>query len=61
MAANIFLFFYSVQGVGGVEAGGGGIGGAPYKKNGETKKNSVQGVGGAVAGGGEGGIWGGPI
>ena len=53
MAANIF-FFYSVQGVGGAEAGG-GIGGAPYKKNGEKKKerkNSVQGVGGAVAGGG---------
>ena len=53
MAANIF-FKNSVQGVGGVEAGGGGIGGAPYKKMGEKekKKNSVQGVGGAVAGGG---------
>ena len=47
-AANFFCFVYSVQGVGGGRRWG-GIGGAPYKKNGGGK--SVQGVGGAVAGG----------
>ena len=48
------IFFYSVQGVGGVAVGGGGIGGggAPYKKMGVKKKYSVQGVGGVVWGGG---------
>ena len=58
----------SVQGIGGVvTGGGGGIGGAPYKKNGgpktkqtKNKKNySVQGVGGAAMGGG--GYRGGPL
>ena len=52
-----YYLFNSVQGFGGVVAGGGKGGGkgggGPIKKWG--KKNSVQGVGGAVAGGGIGG------
>ena len=57
MAANIF-FLNSVQGVRGVEVGGGGIGGAPYKKMGKKKRKIVcaRGRGG---GGGGGGVYGG--
>ena len=53
MAAKLFIFLYSVQGVGGRRQGG-YRGGAPYKKMGKKKKekNSVQGVGGRWRGGG---------
>ena len=49
MAAKIF-FLNSVQGVRGAVAGAGGIGGAPYKKNG-GKKLCARGRGGSGGGG----------